>query len=90
VLPVKSWRIHYADGSTFDSTQGTLAEAPAFGVACVTYYHAEPYTTQLVPSPEGWLELEVSDHEKVIKFGLWQDTEGFYRITDAAGRSSPP
>jgi len=90
VLPVKSWRIHYADGSTFDSTQGTLAEAPALGVACVTYYHAEPYTTQLVPSAEGWLELEVADGEKVIKFGLWQDTEGFYRITDAAGRSSPP
>jgi hypothetical protein len=91
MLPIKSWRIHYADGSTFDNTQGTMADAPRFGVACVTYYHIpEKYTTNLVPSPEGIIELEVIDHEKTIKFGLWMDTKGFYRIIDEAGQSSPP
>lgn len=30
-----AWRLYYADGSTFDSTQGGPPEAPAFGVQAV-------------------------------------------------------
>jgi len=29
------WRIYYADGSTFDSTQGAPADAPSFGVQAI-------------------------------------------------------
>lgn len=29
------WRIYYEDGSTFSNEDGTLQEAPAFGVMCV-------------------------------------------------------
>ncbi len=29
------WRIYYSDGSTFDSTQGTSDDAPAFGVQVI-------------------------------------------------------
>ncbi len=29
------WRLYYADGSTYDSTQGSHLQAPAFGVQAV-------------------------------------------------------
>lgn len=29
------WRIHYEDGSTFSSEDGTFQQAPSFGVLCV-------------------------------------------------------
>jgi len=29
------WRIYYSDGTTFDSTQGSPDEAPAFGVQVI-------------------------------------------------------
>ena len=29
------WRIYYADGSTFDDTQGKPEDAPATGVICI-------------------------------------------------------
>jgi hypothetical protein len=29
------WRIYYADESTFDSSMGTIYEAPSFGVICI-------------------------------------------------------
>ena len=32
------WRIYYSDGSTFDSSQGTPDEAPAFGVAVILQF----------------------------------------------------
>ena len=31
------WRIYYADGSTFDSSQGEHEDAPPFGVICIVY-----------------------------------------------------
>lgn len=30
-----SWRIYYADGTTFDDSEGTPEEAPSFGVLCI-------------------------------------------------------
>ena len=32
------WRIYYADGSTYDSTQGTPDTAPSIGVICIKHF----------------------------------------------------
>ena len=45
MLPIRAWRVFYADGSTFDSTQGSWAQAPPFGVQVVVWYHDPPYKT---------------------------------------------
>ncbi len=31
------WRIYYSDESTFDSSQGSPQDAPAYGVICIIY-----------------------------------------------------
>ena len=90
MLPIKSWRIHYADGSTFDSTMGTWAEAPPFGVQCVVYYHEPPFKTlQVEANDESIYSYLGAEGYEGMKFGLWMDTEGYYRILDAAGGSGP-
>lgn len=90
MLPIRSWRIYYADGSTFSSEDGTWAEAPPFGVQCVVYYHAPPRKTlhreANDPSVYYYLgEDELEGH----KLGLWMDSEGYYRILDTAKGSRP-
>lgn len=35
------WRIYYADGSTFDSHNGTPFDAPGRGVLCIAYRHVD-------------------------------------------------
>ena len=92
MLPVASWRVFYADGSTFDSSQGSWADAPPFGVVCVVYYH-------LTDKVRRTLDVQASDRSVYvyrgegdyadIKLGLWMDADGHYRILDAAGRSLP-
>lgn len=91
MLPVESWRIFYADGSTFDSTMGTWAEAPPFGVQAVVYYHVPPYKTVDGGSGNGdvYTYLGEGDYEG-LKMGLWMDSEGYYRIYDLARRSTAP
>jgi hypothetical protein len=90
MLPIKSWRIDYADGSSFSSEQGTWAEAPPFGVQAVVYYHAEGLT---VDGGEGngdvYCYLGEGAYEG-IKMGLWMDSEGYYRIADLARRFTEP
>jgi hypothetical protein len=91
VLPVRSWRVHYADGSTFSSADGTWAEVPPFGVQCVVYYHVPPYVTlQVEDGDPSVYRYEGPEGYEGPKMGLWMDTEGHYRIVDAAGRSEPP
>jgi hypothetical protein len=95
VLPVKAWRIYYADGSTFTSDDGTWAEAPPFGVQAVVYYHIpEGYKTVDTGGDEGvvrWLDgSEVHPDYQGIKLGLWIDREGCYRILRLADGSSGP
>ncbi len=34
-VELMDWRIYYADGSTFDSSQGEPNDAPPTGVACI-------------------------------------------------------
>jgi hypothetical protein len=91
MLPIKSWRIYYADGSTFDSTQGTFAEAPPFGVQCVVYYHDPPYKTLSGPDGDGvfWFHGEEGNLAG-LKMGMWQDSEGLHRIMKMATESTPP
>jgi hypothetical protein len=93
MLPIRSWRIHYADGSTFSSDDGTWAEATPFGVQCIVYYHAPEGVTfqevgndvsiyEFVGLPEG-----TDEHAKM---GLWTDGESYWRVHDAVRRSVTP
>jgi hypothetical protein len=93
MLPIKAWRIFYADGSIFTSEDGTWAEAPPFGVQCVVYYHLPAGTTvqevgnelsiyEYLGTPEGSNES--------VKMGLWTDGESYWRVHDLARREVTP
>jgi len=93
MLPVKSWRIIYADGSMFDSTMGTWAEAPPFGVQCVVYYHTDAYTLFRLPEDDSIYYYQGDEQGpgyEGVKMGLWMDSEGYYRLLDMARRTSAP
>jgi len=91
MLPIKSWRIYYADGSTFDSTQGSWADAPAFGVQCVVYYHEPPFKDiHVEANDEAVYTYQGKGDNSDVKMGLWMDDEGFYRIIEIARKSSAP
>jgi hypothetical protein len=47
-----TWRIYYWDGSTFDSTMGTMQEAPSFGVICIV--QPNEYTGRTIVSGYDW------------------------------------
>jgi hypothetical protein len=85
VLPIRAWRVFYADGSTFDSTQGTWAEGPPFGVQCVVWYHDPPYKTL-----DQGVDVYVHEGEGGVKMGLFVDEEGYRRVQDLAMRSTLP
>jgi hypothetical protein len=89
MLPIKAWRIYYADGSTFDSTQGTMAQAPPFGVQCRVYYHAPPYKT-LEARDDGIYVYRGEGEKEGLLLGLWMDDEGYHRVVDLATRSVSP
>lgn len=86
MLGVKSWRIHYADGSTFTSSDGTWAEAPPFGVQCVVYYHTDDRITLDGGSRNGhvymWRGEDTHPDYQGLKMGLWMDRDGYYRVCD--------
>lgn len=101
MLDIESWMVFYADGSTFSSEDGSWAEAPAFGVACVVYYHPnDRITVQTeahdisvyewwpvdVPRPTG--VGQVSDGE--TKMGVWISDEKFYTLINRATRQVTP
>lgn len=93
MLPIKSWRIYYADGSTFTNLDGLWAEAPPFGVQCVVYYHVpDGYKTIDCGERNGdiyYFQGEGVDYRD-IKMGLWMDAEGYYRVYDLARQSVAP
>lgn len=95
MLPVESWRIVYADGSTFTSADGTWAEAPPFGVQAVVYYHV-PDRGRLRVTVDGGKDVYVWDgadaHPDYVgwKLGLWIDREGYYRTYELARASVAP
>lgn len=91
MLPVKSWRIYYADESTFSSEDGTWAEAPPFGLTCVVWYHEPPYKTVDTGGVEGVVYYQSDEFSGTdTKLGLWIDGESYYRIVDLARRSVEP
>jgi hypothetical protein len=90
MLPIKAWRIFYADGSTFDSTQGTWAEAAPFGVEAVVYYHDPPCKTLEHGTRDGVYHYRGDGWPDDVKMGLWMDADGYYRIVDLAARSVEP
>jgi hypothetical protein len=91
MLPVKAWRIFYADGSTFDSSQGAWADAPPFGLACVVWYHEPPFKTVDTGGTSGVVTFQSEEFAgSDVKLGLWVDGESYYRVMDLAHRSVSP
>ncbi len=94
MLPIKSWAIYYADGSTFTSEDGTWAEAPPFGVQAVIYYHVPPYKTIDGGYNSGDIYTfqgeDAHPEYEGIKMGLWVDRDTHYRIQDLAFQSTSP
>lgn len=89
MLPIKSWRIYYADGSSFSSTMGDWAEAPPFGVQCVVYYHTDGKTIHTEANDESRYLYLGEDELEGHKLGLWMDSEGYYRVIDLVQGSQP-
>lgn len=96
MLPIESWRIYYADGSTFTSEDGQWAEAPAFGVQAVVYYHVPDgngLRRKTVDGGRGEGDVYVwegDDGLSGVKMGLWMDSEGYYRVHELATASVSP
>jgi hypothetical protein len=91
MLPIRAWRIYYADGSTFSSEDGTWADAPPFGLKCVVWYHEPPYKTIDSGGTEGLVYYQSDEFADTdVKMGLWTDGESHYRIMDLAQRSVMP
>ena len=69
------WRIYYADGSTFDSTQGEAKDAPADGFICVVGY--TPAGNRYICHGKNHYYF---DEEKQIWFGFdWHGVLDFVR-----------
>lgn len=98
MVPVDHWAIIYADGSRFTSSQGTWAEAPAFGVFAVVYYRIDGTRliqmeqvddsryewSEFVPKPDGWATIEGEEAAgSIVKFGLWVSNDEYYKLFDA-------
>ena len=91
MLPVKAWRVWYADGSSFSSDDGTWADAPAFGLQCVVWYHDPPFRTVDTGGTDGvvcWQSDEFAGTD--VKLGLWVDADTHYRVMDMARRATMP
>lgn len=91
MLPIKAWRIYYADGSTFDSTMGKWADAPPFGVQCVVWYHVDEFKTlESCATDDSIFIYRGEGEDEGLKMGMWMDSEGYYRIHDLARKSTSP
>jgi len=91
MLPIKAWRIYYADGSTFTSEDGAWAEAPPFAAQAVVYYHEPPYKTIDNGGTEGILYYQSDEFADTdVKLGVWVDGDTHYRIMDLARQSVSP
>lgn len=67
------WRLYYSDGSTFDDTQGTPADAPAYGVVVVLQRHDSLHWPRTVVQRFDWYWWRPDE-------GVWYggDTYGFF------------
>jgi hypothetical protein len=82
VLPIKGWRIYYADGSVFTDLEGSWAEAPPFGVQAIVYYHM-PEGTTMTMDRDIYEYLGTEAGGQPFKMGLWTDGESYWRVHDA-------
>jgi hypothetical protein len=89
MLPIKAWTVFYADGSTFDSTQGSWAECPPFGVHAVVYFTPEGVADVSDGLDIYWFMGEEAGGQP-WKMGLWTDGDTYWRLYDLAARSSSP
>ena len=90
MIPIKAWRIYYADGSAFTNNDGTFADAPPFGLQCIVYYSTDGvrlYRDITSGGNEGVFYVEGMEG---VKMGMWMDSEGCYRIHEAARNDLPP
>lgn len=89
-----SWRIYYADGTTYDSTQGEPKDAPSTGVICikhfienewrisafVDYYCWELGSEWWGADQAGFWQYMFKPGIKIIKFGTNIPDEPFEKI----------
>ena len=68
------WRIYYADGSTFDDSQGAADDAPPFGVVCIV--QADPDTGRSIM--HGWDWYYFNDTEGRAPLWWGADTLGIH------------
>jgi len=87
MLPIRAWRIYYADGSTFSSADGTWEDAPTRGVQVVVWYHDDGLRT--ITAGEDVYTYGAGG-VGAVKHGSWIDEAGYYRILDRARRSVSP
>ena len=73
------WRLYYADGSTFDSSDGPWFVAPDSGVLVLMIYQKKPYKMQIA----GFDRYRLPRY-KTYKRGVLVDDETFYRVQDRA------
>jgi len=72
------WRVYYGDGSTFSDEDGTLQDAPAFGVQAI------------VCQPDLWHSgdfvglIDFLMRKGVVKFGRLTTNKDYHRATRAA------
>lgn len=72
------WRIYYEDGSTFSNGDGTLQEAPAFGVQAITCDPDEWHAGDFV----GLIDYLV--RTGLVKFGTLTTNEKYKAAVTAA------
>ena len=93
MLPIRAWRITYADGSSFSSDDGSWADAPAFGLTCVVWYSVDGATLYRdVDSGgnEGVFYARGEGALSGVKMGVWMDSDACLRIHEAARNGQPP
>jgi hypothetical protein len=88
------WRIYYADGSTFDNTQGLPQDAPALGVIAIKHFIENEWRLQAFADyyiwevgsewwgadQSGFWQYLFKPGLKVVKFGTNIKDEPFQKI----------
>lgn len=103
MLPIDSWIVFYADGSTFTSEDGSWADAPAFGVHAVVYYNTRGSGVDRQGRDvslyhwKGPTPVDVAVYEGLpvgseqpVKMGLWTDGESYWRVHDMVKKAVTP
>jgi hypothetical protein len=96
--PIHTWRIYYSNGTTFDNTQGSPADAPPTGVICIKQnnrMHGNVVTAfkdfywwnhdeWWGSDQAGFWQYMFVPGNKVVKFGVSVPSEVFHEIMKVA------